>query len=223
VRPARATTTATWGLDSGGDGLNWRHRGACTDTDNYDPDWWHSPKIGERGWAIYICQRLCPVQVTCQRWAIDNKNLCDQAVYGGVYFTRDRHRGAGSQQRYGPVRPAAQQPAPRPPEGRPAVKVVEESPPHKKNASLLPHIDEIRRRWEAGDAAEEIAEDLGTSAASVKHFAHRKGMRRPPAMCGTRAGYMRHIRAQEKRCEACTEADRAYRADWAARKRGVAA
>jgi hypothetical protein len=78
---------AAFGLDSGPEAPNWRPSGACN---AYDPDWWTSTDRTELGAAVWVCQHRCPVAVAqqCLEWARGHRELVDQAVYGGVFWTR---------------------------------------------------------------------------------------------------------------------------------------
>lgn len=69
--------------------LDFRRLGACRDP-AYNPDWWTASQELERGYARYVCERICPARLACDAWARANMQLCDGAVYGGVYYTSAR-------------------------------------------------------------------------------------------------------------------------------------
>lgn len=76
-------------------------------------------------------------------------------------------------------------------------------------------VDEVRRRYSAGETQKAIAADLGLSLGSVRGWISggnrgRAPIKRQPAECGTRAGYFAHRRQDEKPCTACLEANREY-------------
>lgn len=96
-------TRTAYGFETGRDDQVWRRQAACR---RYPADWWTSPNIGERSQAIWVCLH-CPVKPDCGAWARANRQLCDGAVYGGLYYVRDgsgRVRRSAWQPR--PIRPA---------------------------------------------------------------------------------------------------------------------
>lgn len=170
MRPARTGTLTTWGLTSNR-GETWQDQAACRNP-NFDPNLWTSPLAEDRGQARWVCENLCDVLGACKRWARNNTELCDQAVYGGVYFNRrsDRHTG----QRLGPVRVATQQPVARYPTGRPAHQDHERPRPSKPRVQLMPHLQEILALREAGHTYRAIAERYdGASTDAIKDLIYR--------------------------------------------------
>ena len=204
-------TNSARGLDSGPeDGRDWRLDGACR---NNDPDLWTSPNASERGHAIWICQRRCPVRAACWQWANQHRDAVDQAVYGGIYWTRGA-KDVGGHDSTAPVRPAGIQPVARRPGPVRARAVAAVRTPQ---ASLLPHLDTIRELVGDGTGNAELADRYGTSVESMKNFLSRHGITRP-APCGTPAGYFRHLRTREKPCGPCGEANRRHLAEVASER-----
>lgn len=163
-----APTLTAWGLTSGG-GDTWREQAACRNP-ALDPNLWTSPVKEERGQARWVCENLCQVLAACRRWARDNTQLCDQAVYGGVYYTRRVDRATGT--RLYPVRPAANQPVAQPPTGRPAHK--DQGKPRRKSAvELKPYTEQIVALCEAGVSYDDIARLYGSCNGSIRDFLYR--------------------------------------------------
>jgi hypothetical protein len=58
----------------------------------------------------------------------------------------------------------------------------------------------------------------GTSLDADEIIPDGRGMTRGPAECGTRPGYVRHLRNSEDVCEPCKEANRQYDRDYRKRR-----
>lgn len=162
-------TLTAWGLD-GHHGDTWRDQAACHNP-SFDPNLWTSSTMTDRGQARWVCENLCVVLAACRRWARDNTDLCDQAVYGGVYYTRRADRITG--QRLGPVRAATNQPTAHRPTGEPAHQDRERPRRGGRQADLKPYTEEIVALCEAGASYEDIARLYGSSADSVGGFLYR--------------------------------------------------
>lgn len=61
-----------------------------------------------------------------------------------------------------------------------------------------------------GVPTQKVAEAVGVDPSTVRRIAHRMGATPPrtPPPCGTRAGYLRHLRRGERACEPCLQANR---------------
>lgn len=102
-----ALARSAYGLDAGPDYPDWRVNGACA-KGTYPADWWCSPGERDQARAIWVCLNECAVRITCRTWADQHRPLADQAVYGGIYWTRTAGTNGGNN-RKGPVRPAGRQ------------------------------------------------------------------------------------------------------------------
>lgn len=73
----------------------------------------------------------------------------------------------------------------------------------------------VIRALARGLSAAKVAEEVGLSVSQVRRIGRAEGVtRRPrPARCGTRAGYVAHLRAGEPACAECLEANRAATAE----------
>lgn len=110
-------TRSAYGLDSGAE-VDWRRKGACAQG-VWPADWWTNRDSDWqfRRWAMWVCYDQCPVRLACRQWAERNLDLADQAVYGGVWWSRSRTH---TNRRYGPVRPMRYTPEKPPPGWLPA-------------------------------------------------------------------------------------------------------
>lgn len=215
VASLKATPKLTaWGLDSEGDGVNWRVRGACRDR-AYDANLWTSPKPEDRGQAVWVCNNVCAVRTTCRRWADQNRNLVRDCVYGGILWTSPRNRTE--------VRPSGIQPAPRRPTGEPA-HGDEQHPVtagEQVVLKLIPDIDQIGDLWAAGASLSALAARYQCSRKTMTDFIAafqlRRAENRKP--CGDMAGYRQHRKAREKPCGPCGDAKRAYNRELRTRER----
>jgi hypothetical protein len=191
--------STSWGLDSGADGINWRLRGACMDP-AYDANLWTSPKAEDRGQAVWICNNVCAVRITCRRWADQNRPLARDSIYGGILWTSPRNRTE--------VRPCGIQPVPRRPTGEPAAD------PRPTPAS---DADRIAWLWAAGVPLVDIVKRIGCSGQDVAQRIAELGKtpktppRQPTAKCGSRSGRERHKRLGEPICDQCLAAEARYR------------
>jgi hypothetical protein len=200
VRPARATTTATWGLDSGGDGLNWRMKGACHD--GWDPNLWTSHSGGDRGQAAWICRHLCDVRAQCAAWARDNPREARGAVYGGYWWTSRREAGPVHAGRIAEHRPT----------GEPAADTGDPTP----RPTPASDADRIAWLWAAGVPLVDIVKRIGCSGQDVAQRIAELGKTPGPprqltARCGSRSGRGRHKRRGEPICDQCLAAEARYR------------
>jgi hypothetical protein len=206
VRPARVATTATWGLDSGGDGLNWRMKGACHD--GWDPNLWTSHSGGDRGQAAWICRHLCEVRAQCAAWARDNPRQARGAVYGGYWWTSRREAGPVHAGRIAEHRPT----------GEPAADTGDPTP----RPTPASDAERIAWLWAAGVPLVDIVKRIGCTgqdvARRIAELQQATGRARPDTShCGTPKGYSRHRRRREPACTPCNAANAAAKADRARR------
>jgi hypothetical protein len=153
VRPARAATTATWGLDSG-KGEHWDSRAACANPD-YDPVWWDVPAptdavdrrttVDRALGALNICAG-CPVKMACDEDAQRHRTVAQ--IRGGKIYG---HAGE--------VRDPEWLGIQRTPMGS-----------RKPEVKLKPYADEILAMRDSGLSYEAIAERYGSSKDSIKSF-----------------------------------------------------
>lgn len=156
-------TSSAYGLDSGPE-LDWRQRGACAQG-QYPADWWVDATPTNRGRAVWVCLRECPVRAVCGQWADENREMVDRAVYGGVYWCR---ASAGSN-RTGQVRPSTWQPTPIPPRGLSARPVNR----------LDGYADRIGRLLVDGWSLTAIAAEFGCATSAVQEYLRRASVSVP--------------------------------------------
>lgn len=164
-------TRSAYGLDSGPETDAWRRVGACNQA---DPDLFTSGNDADVAQARWVCLNRCQVREACLAWAGANPELANQAVYGGLYWTRP-HAATGNP---GTPRPSHRQPRPIPPTALPIRRRPEIQPQTGKR--LEPHLVQVRQLYEeVGARIKDIAEQFGVSPEAVRRLAKRHGLTRP--------------------------------------------
>lgn len=57
----------------------WMDGAACS-AEAYDPNWWTGDEAFEE-YALWVCNKVCPVRDQCLAWALDNNE--SHNIYGG--------------------------------------------------------------------------------------------------------------------------------------------
>ena len=57
----------------------WMNGAACS-AEAYDPNWWTGDETFEE-YALWVCNKVCPVRDQCLAWALDNNETHN--IYGG--------------------------------------------------------------------------------------------------------------------------------------------